>query len=140
VKSIVLDASVVASAFFPETHSDAAKALLVAGHSLHAPELLYAEVANVIWKRGRRGEIAPGEAEALFSDIMDLPIETASIEELAPAALQLAIRTRQTVYDCLYLALAMKLKTTVASGDQRLVNALAGTPFEEHVAWIGKRG
>jgi predicted nucleic acid-binding protein len=140
VNPIVLDASVVASAFLPEAHSDAARAVLLAGHSLHAPELLYAEVANVIWKRSRRGEVSPEEAEALLSDILDLPIETVAIEELSPAALQLAIRTKQTVYDCLYLALAVRMKTTVISGDQRLVNALAGTPLEAHVEWIGKRG
>lgn len=140
MRHIVVDASVVASAIFPEPHSNAARSVLRAGHLLHAPELIYAEVANVIWKRTRRGEISSDEAEALFDDVMDLPIETVPLDELSPVALQLAVRSGQTVYDCLYLALAVRMKAALLSGDKRLVSALAGTPFESHVEWIGAHG
>jgi predicted nucleic acid-binding protein len=137
MKPLVIDASVVAAAFFPEKHTAAARSLLLAGGALHAPDLIYAEIANVIWKRHRRGEIDGDEATGLLSDILDLPLEITSSEELVGGALELALRTERTVYDCLYLALAVQRKTTMVSGDHRLVNALADGPLKDHVAWIG---
>ena len=138
MKPCVLDASVVAAAFFQDEQADAAGPLLASERKLHAPDLIYPEVANVIWKRHQRGEINGDEAGQLLADVLRLPLQIAPSDALVDAALQLALRTAQTVYDCLYLALAVKNKTVLVSGDRRLVNALAGSPLEEHVAWIGE--
>ena len=138
MKSCVVDASVVAAAFFRETHADAARALLATDGELHAPDLIYAEVANVIWKRQRRGEIDEAEAIEMLADFLSLPLRTTPSEELLAPALQLAMNTGRTVYDCLYLALAVTNKTVMVSADKRLVNALASGPLGKHVAWIGE--
>ena len=45
MKAVVIDASVIAAAFFPEPHSVAAKALLASGDVLYAPELVYVALA-----------------------------------------------------------------------------------------------
>ena len=137
MKAAVIDASVIAAAFFPEPHSTAARALLVSGDGLYAPDLVYAEVANVIWKRHRRGEIDGEDAADLLSDIMRLPLEIIPSEQLVGPALELAMRTGRTAYDCLYVALAVQIKTTMVSDDRRLVNALAHGPLKDHVAWLG---
>ena len=50
----------------------------------------------------------------------------------------MALETGRTVYDCLYLALAVRCKGVLVSGDRRLVNALARGPLGKHVAWIGE--
>jgi len=63
MKPCVLDASVVAAAFFREPHSAAARALLASDREFHVPDLIYAEVASVFWKRQRRGEIDEAEAD-----------------------------------------------------------------------------
>ena len=129
----VVDASVVAAAFFREPHHDAAKAILASDRTLRAPELLLAEVANVAWKRHTRGELAGMEAEALLADVMLLPIEYTPTAALVSLALPLALRTGRTVYDCLYLALAVRHRAVLVTGDQRLANALSGTPLAAHV-------
>ena len=49
----VVDASVVVKWFVPEIHSDAARRLLVLPHEYVAPDLLFAETANTIWKKIR---------------------------------------------------------------------------------------
>jgi predicted nucleic acid-binding protein len=133
----VVDASVVAAAFFHEEHAEAARRLLLSDTELHAPDLVYAELASVVWKRQRRGELAEAEAIRLLADILTLPLLVASSQELADGALQAALRTGRTVYDCLYLALSIKLKTVMVTADRRLANALAGGPLERHVVWIG---
>jgi len=137
MKPLVVDASVIAAAFFPEKHTEAARTLLLSENNLCAPDLIYAEVANVIWKRHGRGEIDRDEAIGLLTDVLELPLEITPSEQLATAALELALRTGRTAYDCLYVALAVQKKTTVVSDDRRLVNALADGPLKDHVTWLG---
>jgi predicted nucleic acid-binding protein len=138
MKSYVLDASVVAAAFLPEPHAAAARSLLASGARLLAPDLIYSELANVLWKRRRRGELTADEAAALLTDILRLPIRTTSSAGLLDAALHLANRLDRTVYDCLYLSLAIREGVAMVTADRRLVNALAGTPVQQHIAWIGR--
>lgn len=138
MKACVVDAGVIAAALFQEEQAAAAQVLLRGDRPLHAPDLIHAEVANVIWKRHGRGEIDMREALQLLADVLALPLEVTPSGELASAALLLAMLTGRTVYDCLYLALAVKADTVMVTTDRRLVNALGGGPLEEHVAWIGR--
>jgi predicted nucleic acid-binding protein len=137
VNAVVVDASVVAAALFPEQQSKAARTLFLSGTVLHAPDLIYAEVANVIWKRHRRREISGDEAADLLGDLSALPLEISPSEPLVRPALDLALATGQTVYDCLYVALGVMRKATMISADKRLVNALTRGPLEDCVAWLG---
>ena len=134
----VVDASVVAGAFFPEKHADACRSLLASRRTLHAPDLVYAETANVLWKRRRRGEIDEQEASSLLTDILALPLRITPSGPLVEAALTLALRTDRTVYDCLYLALAVQEDAVMVTCDKGLANALSGGPLKEHVAWVGR--
>jgi predicted nucleic acid-binding protein len=136
--SCVVDASVVAVAFFHEQHAETCRSILMSGRELHAPDLIHAGIANVIWKRCRRDEIDTAEAAGLLKDILRLPLLISPSEGLAPAALQLALRTDRTVYDCLYLALAVRQDTVMVTGDPRLANAVSGSPLEQYVAWVGE--
>ena len=136
---IVVDASVVAAAFFQEVHAEAARELLASSRDLHAPDLLYAEIGNVIWKRSGRGEIDADEAAQLAADLLRLPFRITPSSELLDPALRLALETGRTVYDSLYLALAVRCKGVLVSNDRRLVNALARGPAGKYIAWVGER-
>ena len=74
MKTWVVDASVLAAAFLPEECGEAARALFAGKHHFYAPDLIYAETANVIWKRHSKGEISGAEAAQLLADILALPI------------------------------------------------------------------
>ena len=69
-----------------------------------------------------------------------MPLLITPCGDLVEAALELALRLGRSVYDCLYLALAVKKRLVMVSADKRLVNALAGTPLAKHIAWIGSAG
>lgn len=140
MSTYVLDTSVVAAAFFQEDYADRAAKLLVGRHALHAPDLIHAELANVIWKRFNRGEIDSEEAGGLLADFRSLPLQITLCGDLAEASLELAMRTGRSVYDCLYLALAVKTRSVMVSADKKLVNSLAGTPLAKHISWIGQSG
>ena len=137
MNACVLDASVVAAALFHEEHAQRAGKLLSSGCALLAPDLIYAEFANVIWKRCGRGEIEETEAVELLADFRHLVLRVTPCGVLSTPALALAVRIHRSVYDCLYLALAIETKSVMVTADQRLIHALADTPLADRVAWIG---
>ena len=137
MKRAVIDASVLIKLFFEEDHSDRAEQCVRAAGELHAPDLIWAEAGNVIWKRYRRGDLSEEDAAAIAMQMMGLPIRIHPAVDLVLDALSFAMRFDRTVYDSLYVALAVMTNSTMISGDRRLVNALSGTPLEQRAIWIG---
>ena len=125
----VVDASVVLKWFVPEIHSDAARRLLLATHQYFSPDLLFPEVGNAIWKKVRRGELTAEEGQRLAVDISSIAVETVSTRGLMIDAHALAITTGLTVYDAMYLALAVRLKTELITADDRLSRTVAAHPM-----------
>jgi predicted nucleic acid-binding protein len=128
VSVFVVDASVVVKWFVPEIHSDAARRLLVLPHVYVAPDLLFAETANTIWKKIRREELTGEEGQQLVADIGQIAVETVPCRALAEDAHALANATGRTVYDSMYVALAVRLNTRSITADDRLEAALKRIP------------
>ncbi len=128
MSAFVIDASVVIKWFVPEVHSDAARRLLVLPHEYVAPDLLFAEAATAIWKKIRREELTPEEGQQLVADIGQIGVETVSCRALAEDAHALANATGRTVYDSMYVALALRLNTRAITADDRLEVALKKIP------------
>ncbi len=137
MKALVIDASVVASALFGEEHAERARRVLAGERELHVPDFIATEIANVIWKRCEREEIDGTEAMELLADADRLPLIKTPANDLVHPALELAMRTHRTVYDCLYLALAVRQRAVMLTVDRRLVNALSHSPLEKQIAWLG---
>lgn len=93
-----------------------------AGESLHAPHLIDVEVAQVLRRLARRGEIVAQRAEEVFADLADLPLTRYPHTMLLPAAW--ALRDNATAYDAMYLALSETLEATLVTCD----SALASVP------------
>lgn len=125
----VVDASVVIKWFVPEIHGDAARRLLTAPHEYFSPDLLFPEVGNVIGKKVRRGELTAEQGERLAADISTIAVETVPTRGLLVDAHALAVATGFTVYDSMYLALAVRLKTEMITADDRLGRAMAAHPM-----------
>ena len=124
----VVDASVVVKWFVPEIHSEAARRLLALPHEYVAPDLLFAETANTIWKKIRRKELTAEEGQHLVADIGRIAVETVSCRALAEDAHALANATGRTVYDAMYVALAVRLNTRLITADDRLETAARHVP------------
>jgi len=136
---IVVDASVVAKLFFPEARSAGAVRVVKTADELLAPELLWAELASVVWKRHRRSEIDQDQAQQIFGEMTRLPIRTYAHQWLGVAALKLAIETDRSVYDCLYLALAIDQQCRMVTADERLTGALTRGPLARYVRLLPHR-
>jgi predicted nucleic acid-binding protein len=128
VSVFVVDASVVVKWFVPEIHSDAARRLLVLPHEYVAPDLLFAETANTIWKKIRREELTAEEGQRLIADIGQIGVETVPCRALAEDAHALANATGRTLYDSMYVALAARFNTRAITADDRLETALKRIP------------
>ncbi len=137
MKRLVLDASILVKLFVSEEHSDTSERVVDQTIELLAPDLLWAEVASVMWKKVSRKQLSSADATAIYSDMLRFPITTCGNGELAASALALAIQTGRSVYDCLYLALAVRENIPFLTGDERLVNAFAGGPHAKLVRFIG---
>ena len=125
----VVDASVVVKWFVPEIQSEAARRLLELPHEYLAPDLLFAETTNTIWKKIRRGELQREDGRRLIADINRIAVETVSCRALAEDAHSLANSTGRTVYDALYVALAVRLNTRLITADDRLSRTVAAHPM-----------
>lgn len=136
MKPLVVDASVAAKWFLPEDDADRAQALLTGRYALLAPELLWVEVASVVWKYARKRLLTQVEAERIIEHAMVFPVERHPVEPLLADALKLAIEHDRTVYDCLYLALALRESATLATEDARLVRSLAGGRLSRRVCLL----
>jgi predicted nucleic acid-binding protein len=128
VSVFVVDASLVIKWFVPEVNWEAARRWLDAPNDYIAPDLLFPETGNTVWKKVGRGELSAEEGQRLVADLSVIAVEAVAMRGLLPDAHALALRTGITVYDATYLALAIRLDTQVVTGDDRLVRRLAGHP------------
>lgn len=122
--ALVVDASVAAAWILPDEHSEGAEALKIeiAERGILVPALWWAETRNVLLMAERRGRIdADVTAEALVQ-LGRLPVAFDSEPEEG-ALLSLARAHQLSVYDALYLELARRKGTALATLDKRLAAA-----------------
>lgn len=130
---MIVDASVVLRAFFPDEQQARAQALIrdhVSGRvQLAAPTLLLYEITNAVLQGIRRGRITDDEGEAILNTFEGLDVE------LQPVAwqqmLSLARRFDRSAYDAAYLALAEARQEPLTTGDLRLYDAV-----RDHLDWV----
>jgi predicted nucleic acid-binding protein len=133
----VVDASVVIKWHVTEIHTGAALQLLSEDAiELHAPDLMFPEVGNVLWKKVRRGDLTEEEAREIVRVLVVAPLEIHPSAPFLEAAFEIAARTGRTAYDSFYVALAVHLGTRLVTADERLYNALKGGPLGAHILWI----
>lgn len=136
MKSIVVDASVVIKWFVPEIHAEQAVRWLSSGHPLLAPDLLFAEVGNILWKKTIREGLSEADARRVRRALGKLPLLTISTRELSEAALDLALALRCSVYDALYVALAIAEDALLVTADRKLYNVISATPLKQSLCWV----
>jgi predicted nucleic acid-binding protein len=141
MKVFVIDASVAVKWYIPEPFSEQAVyylELLKAGQAkLLAPELIVAEMGNVLWKKELSGELARGEVHLIGETLANsFPAELMDNRLLLSAALELSTNLKMTLYDSLYLALAIVKKAQLVTADKKLAK-LAGALLQGDVVTIG---
>lgn len=133
----MIDASVAAKWFLDEVFCDESREVLRRGYSLHAPDFLLLEIDSVFLKRTRRGDITPKDADAARLMLRQIPITCHAFSEFIDRAYEIACLTGQSIYDSLYLTLALLLDSQMITADRRLYDGLRNGPFKKHLVWVG---
>jgi predicted nucleic acid-binding protein len=117
----VVDSTVVVKWFFPEPSRPEALRLLRLYQQqkieLIAPVLLISEVANVFSKRVRRGLTTATLAKDAYQLLMINAPLLVDDRFVMDQAMTLSLGSGQAVYDCLYLALALRRGCDLITAD-----------------------
>jgi predicted nucleic acid-binding protein len=132
----VVDSSVAVKWYLLEIHHESAIKLLNSTYSLHVPELFRLEVSNVICKKLRRQELKKPDANFILSHLETIPLQWHSDKQLIGSAIEIAHQTSRSLYDCLYLSLAIQVHGQMVTADKKFYDALQFTPFADQVKWV----
>ncbi len=129
---VVVDTSIAVKWYLPEKGSEEAARLRTAwetaGSPILMPELVRAEFANAIWSHK---QLRPEEKKEIVSSFLDMPFEILPVgTELVEKALELAIERDATVYDCIYLALAIFSSSRLVTADAQFAKKAQGYPVD----------
>ena len=91
------------------------------GASVHAPDLVNAEVLHVLRRHARSGEVTLERSDEMRQDFADLPIHRYPTWPLVERAW--ALRDNFTAYNAMYVALAEALGATLVTADRALARA-----------------
>ena len=105
-------------------------------YELHAPDFFIIEMESIICKWHRRGILNRDEADRARASILQAGIRLHSTSQLRDNAYDIAMLTRRSFYDCLYIALAQIMGSKVITEDRRLFKGLDGTDFQEYVTLL----
>lgn len=134
---MIVDASVILGAFFPDEAQAQAQALIrdhVIGQvQLAAPTLLLYELTNAVLQARHRGRISDEQADDILSSFegLGIALEPVTWQQMLP----LAVRFDRSAYDAAYLALAQVTEQRLITGDSRMYNA--DREHLDYVDWIG---
>ena len=122
--AFVLDCSVTMTWVFPDEATEATNALLESlaeGNAL-VPSLWPVEVGNVLLAASRRGRVATEEWSRVRDIIEALPIriDPVSLPRVLGTSLSLAHRHNLSLYDAMYLELAIRMRMPLATLDRTL--------------------
>jgi predicted nucleic acid-binding protein len=128
--TFVLDCSVAAKWILPESGRAAALDLYDRYESgniqLIAPDILLAEFVSLVAKRNRRSQISAGQAHRAFALMTKCAPRLFDTRPLLFHALGLSLQHQLSLWDCIYLALALERDCLVLTADRRLFRAGSG--------------
>lgn len=134
---LIVDASVAAKWFFKEDNGEEALSVLDENNELHAPDFLLLELDSIICKWVRRGAVDAAEGIEIRAALRRYPVQHHPFTSFLDSAFTIASQTGQSIYDCLYVALAAVLHGRMVTADRRFYDALKGGPFKKYVVWVG---
>lgn len=123
--SVVLDASVLIAALIDSGRGGQWAEGVLASDTVHAPELICVEVANILRRLERARQITAPEANAAYADLAQLRLDLYPFGPFAERIWEL--RFNLTSYDAWYVAVAESLELPLATLDVHLARAKGPT-------------
>jgi predicted nucleic acid-binding protein len=136
----VLDASVAAKWYLPRGENLVEESVRLLNEytsdltRLAVPDLFWPEMGSIFWKAVRNKRMSGQSADEALQSLSELQLPTFPSYPLLRDAYRIATRFQCTVYDCIYVALAVAAEQPLVTADERLANALAA---HFPVRWLG---
>ena len=132
--AFVLDASMTLAWVFPDEATEATDGLLASllERQAYAPCLWPIEVANAFLAATRRGRLEASRWRWIRHSLNALPIAVEPVDQarVGSAVLELAHDRGISVYDAMYLELALRMGLPLATLDERLAGAARAVDVE----------
>ena len=124
---LVVDTSVAAKWFFDEPYTPEALDLLQTLRDERrralAPDLIYAEFTNAVWKRVVRYNMSVDDGADIVAAFTHLPLTIAPSFPLLQSAYRLAAEYAITAYDALFVAVSQQTAAVLVTCDAALFRA-----------------
>jgi predicted nucleic acid-binding protein len=125
---IVIDSSVAIKWFIPQNYSLEANKILNSYQQdqviLLAPDLIYSEMGNIVWKMERFQGLENQDAQVILDLFEQMQFNIVSSKQLLKDAYQFAVSHQRSVYDSLYVVLSIKEDCKFITADNKLYNAI----------------
>ena len=119
---IVVDSNVLAYLYLPGEHTPAAEQLFAREPEWASPVLWRSEFRNIMAGYLRRGTVTFNQALAIQAEAESI-LAGNEYEVDSPGVLQLVRDSSCSAYDCEFVYLAIKLRTTLVTADKKLLSA-----------------
>jgi len=94
---------------------------------LLAPDLIYPEFADTVWKRVNFYNLSPEEGVQIVRTFQRVPLEIAASRDLLEEAFSIAVQHKCTVYDALFLSLGNERSCRIITADKKFYEAVSVT-------------
>ena len=128
------DASVASKWHLKEDYSAAAKALLRDDPVTLAPDSLMSEFGNAVSRNIRRGKFPAEKSGEAMAEMAVQISEFTSVHALVVPAVKMSVELNHAIYDCLYLALAVREGAILVTDDQKFFRKVAASRWRDHIA------
>ncbi len=133
----VLDASVVVKWVIEEPFQEEARHYRHKELTLLAPGLLLLECASAIQKKVWRNELESEEGWQAYEVLCAYEeLNIIPTSALMRQAYDIANELSHSIYDCLYLALAVQNGATVITADKKFFDQVKKSTYKNRIAWI----
>lgn len=126
-KVLVVDSGVAIKWVLEEPDSELAESIYAdyenGAIELAAPDLLYAELGNILCKKVTFGGMSESEVEVASAKLLKVVFRIVGANDVFDAAYKIAKKHKRTFYDSLYLASSLHLNCDLVTADERLYNS-----------------
>ncbi|MHA6722945.1 type II toxin-antitoxin system VapC family toxin [Sphingomonas sp. RS2018] len=133
---LVVDASVLVKLAAAEPDSELAVAAVASRTDCIAPDLILIELASALTKKTRFEDMTTDWVMENIEAVMPLLAEIVSIEPLLGGAVDLSRQLDHSLFDCIYLALALDRDCAVLTADAKFAKRAVAAGYAPNVVTL----
>ena len=133
---MILDTSVLFDLVVDGPRNAATARFISQLDQVSAPDLIEVEIASALTRAVRCKHLSPDGARASYDLALQLMPDIEPSQPLMKRAFELSLEVTHPAPDCVFLALAERQSSPMATADERLSRKLAGTRYARLVKLI----